>query len=113
MKALDFNSLQQPTWTITLKDDDKTVVNLTAPTVELVDKLLTLSREISSAIEAQDGRAIKAAYGVFAEVRNCNNDLLTCSAEELRDKYKLNFLDLLAFTKGFLGFIEEIKNAKN
>lgn len=113
MKALDFNSLQQPTWTITLKDDDKTVVNLTAPTVELVDKLLALSREISSAIEAKDGRAIKAAYGVIAEVMNCNNDLLTFTAEELRDKYKLNFLDLLSFTKGFLGFIEEIKNAKN
>jgi hypothetical protein len=113
MKALNFNDLEQPTWAVTLRDDDQTTVNLLAPSVELIDRLTAMAPALREAADTKDGRAIKAAYGLIAEVMSCNDDGFTFTAEELRDRYKMKFIDLLVFTKGYFDFIDEIKNAKN
>jgi hypothetical protein len=113
MKALNFNTLQQPTWPVTLKDDGQTTVNLTAPTVELVDRLVAMAPELEEVAQTKDGRTIRACYELLAEVMNCNADGFTFTAEELRDKYKLTFMDLLVLEKGYMEFMDEIKNAKN
>jgi hypothetical protein len=113
MKALNFNSIQQPTWPVTLKDKDQTTVNLTAPSVDSVDRLTAMAPELTEAAENKDGRAIRASYELVAELMGCNADGFTFTAEELRDKYQMTFLDLLVFVKGYLEFIAEIKDAKN
>lgn len=113
MKALNFNAIQQPTWAITLKDDNQTTVHLTAPSVDLVDRLTAMAPELGEAAKTKDGRAIKATYELFAEVMSCNEEGITFTAEELRDTYKLEFLDLVLLEKGYMEFIAEIKNAKN
>ena len=113
MKALDFNSIQQPTWTIKLKDAEQSEVNLTTPTVELVDRLTAVAPELQQIADKQDGSTIRAVYELIADIMSCNNDGLTFTAEELRDKYKLSLLDVFVFVAGYLEFIAEIKNAKN
>ena len=113
MKALNFNSIQQPTWEVTLKDTDQTTVSLIAPTTGLIDRLIAMSPELKDVADAKDGRAIQACYSLIAEVMSCNLDGFTFTAEELRDKYKMTFMDLLVFVKCYFDFIEEIKNAKN
>ena len=113
MQALDFNALQQPEWPVTLKDDAKTTVRLTVPTVELIDKFTAMAPELAAAVKAKDGRTVKTAYSIVADLMNCNTDFLTFTPEELRDIYNMSLLDLLVFTKGYLDFISEIKNAKN
>ena len=113
MKALNFNTIQQPTWPVTLKDDDQTTVNLTAPSVELVDRLVAMAPELEEVAKTKDGRTIRACYELLAEVMSCNADGFKFTAEELRDKYKLTFVDLLILENGYMEFIAEIKNAKN
>lgn len=113
MKALNFNAIQQPTWPVTLKDEAQTTVNLTAPTTGLLDRLIAMAPELQEVAEAKDGRTIQACYGLVAEVMSCNLDGFTFTAEELRDKYKMTFMDLLVFVKCYFEFIDEIKNAKN
>ena len=113
MKMLDFNAVQQPTWPLKLKDDDQTVVNLSAPTTELVDRLIAVAPELNAAAAAKDHQTIRAVYALIADVMNCNEDGFVFTAEELRDKYHLTLLDLFRFVSGYLEFIQEIQNAKN
>ncbi len=113
MKMLDFNALQQPTWPLRLKDDNQTVVNVSMPTVELVDRLTAAAPELREVTKSKDGKTIRAVYELVAELLNCNDDGFTFSAEELRDKYRMSLLDVFRFVAGYMEFIQEIQNAKN
>ena len=113
MKALDFNAIEQPTWPVTLKDPDRTVVHLTAPTVDLVDRLVATAPELQAVAERKDGRTIREVYALIADVLNCNDDGFTFTAEELRDKYRLTLLDVFRFTAGYMDFVKEMQDAKN
>ena len=113
MKALDFNTIEQPTWQVTLKDDEKTTVHLTDPTVDLVDRLVAAAPELQGVAEHKDGRTIRAVYALIADIMNCNDDGFTFTAEELRDKYRMSLLDVFKFTAGYLEFVKEIQDAKN
>jgi hypothetical protein len=113
MKSLDFNSIQQPTWAVTLKDETRTVVHLSTPTVELVDRLVASTPELKGAADTKDGRTIRAIYNLVADIFNCNDDGFTFTAEELRDKYRLSLLDVFRFVSGYLDFVKELQDAKN
>lgn len=113
MEMLDFNAIQQPTWPVKLKDPDQTVVHLSYPSLELVDRLTTLGGELQEIAKKKDGKAIRATFGVVAEVMNYNEDGFTFTAEELRDKYRMTLLDLARFVSGYLDFMQEANNAKN
>ena len=113
MKMLDFNAIQQPTWPIKLKDDAQTVVNISAPSVDLMDRLEASTSEIQEITKTKDGRSIRKLYDLIAEVLSCNEDGFTFTGDELRTKYRMSLLDLAKFELGYLDFIGEIKEAKN
>lgn len=111
MQMLDFNSIQQPTWSVKLKD--QTVVNLSVPTVELVDRLMASTPGLEEVTKSKDGNTIRAVYGLVADIMNCNDDGFIFTAEELRDKYKMSLLDIFRFVSGYLDFVKELQEAKN
>lgn len=111
MKALDFNALQQPTWDVKLKDG--TLVHLTAPTVELIDKLMAAAPEFKELAANKDSRTIRAVYELLADLMNCNDDGFTFNADELMTKYKMTLYDVFKFTAGYFEFISELQDAKN
>ena len=111
MQMLDFNSIQQPTWSVKLKD--QTVVNLSVPTVELVDRLMASTPELEEVTKSKDGNTIRAVYGLVADIMNCNDDGFIFTAEELREKYKMSLLDIFRFVSGYLDFVKELQEAKN
>lgn len=113
MKMFDFNAVQQPTWPVKLKDDAQTVVTLSAPTTELVDRLIAVTPELEEAARTKDGKTIRAIYALVADIMSCNEDGFTFTAEELRDKYRLTLLDVFKFVPGYLEFIKEMQDAKN
>ena len=113
MKMLDFNALQQPTWPVRLKDDAHTVVNLSAPTVELLDRLVAATPELQEVAKTKDGRTIRAVYELVADLMNCNEDGFTFTPEELRDTYKMTLLDVFRFAAGYMEFVKEMQDAKN
>lgn len=113
MKMLDFNALQKPTWPIKLKDEAQTVVNLSTPTVELVDRLIAAAPELQEVAKTKDGQTIRAVYELIADLMNCNEDGFTFTAEELRDRYQLSLLDIFHFAAGYMEFIKEMQDAKN
>lgn len=113
MKMLDFNALTKPTWDIKLKDEAQTVVHISAPTEQLVDRLVAAAPELQKVAENKDGQTIRAVYGLIAELMSCNEDGFKFTAEELRDKYKLTLFDVFQFAAGYMEFIKEMQDAKN
>ena len=113
MKMLDFNALQQPTWPIKLKDADQTIVNLTTPDVDLVDRLIAATPDLEEAAKTKDGKTIRAIYQLIADIMSCNEDGFIFTAEELRDKYKMTLLDVFRFVGGYLDFVKDMQDSKN
>lgn len=113
MKKLDFNALEKPVLELTLKDEARTVVRATAPTEELVERLMSASTELKKVINDNTGETVKALFGLIAELMSCNLDGLTFTAEDLRDKYGMKLYDATVFVKVYLEFIQELNSAKN
>jgi hypothetical protein len=113
-RALDFNAIEKPTLDITMRDKDHTVLRLSAPTVDFVERMQALEPTIKKMKEGNDVREnFKKLYGFFAEVMSHNEDCIKVTAEDLRDVYKLNLVDLFKFYSAYEAFMDDIKNAKN
>ena len=113
IKKLDFNALEQPVLELTLKDEAKTAVRVTAPTEELVERLTAASGELQKVINDNTGEAIRAMFELVADLMNYNMEGLTFTAQALRDTYKMKLYDLTVFIKIYLEFIQELNSAKN
>ena len=112
-KMLDLNALDQPILEVALRDEKRTVFRLTTPTVALVEKFDAAKGEISEIAKSQNVDKIKKLYELTAELMSCNADYITVTAEELRDKYRVKFGDLIVIFGAYLDFIREINSAKN
>lgn len=113
MEMFDFNAVQKPTMPVKLGDKDGTIVHLSYPTLELADRLTALAAEIGGIAAKKDGKTIRDAFSIIAEVMNCNEDGFTFTAEELRDKYRMTLLVTARFTANYLDFLKEANDAKN
>lgn len=112
-KVLDLNALDQPILEVKLRDDNRTIFRLTTPTTKLVDKFIAAKSEMSDIAKSRDVDKIKKLYDLTAELISCNAEYITVTAEELRDKYRLTFGDIVVIFAAYLDFIKEFNNAKN
>lgn len=112
-KILDLNALEQPILEIALRDSARTIFRLTTPTVTLVERFTAAKSEISEIAKTRNVDKIKKLYELTAEIISCNTDYITVTAEELRDKYRVTFGDLVVIFAAYLDFIKDFNNAKN
>ena len=68
---------------------------------------------MSEIAQSRDIEKIKKLFELTAELISCNAEYITVSAEELRDKYRLTFGDIVVIFAAYLDFIKEFNNAKN
>lgn len=113
MEMFDFNAIQKPTWPVKLADEAQTVVHLSYPSLDLADKLMALGENLKEVVATNNSETVRKAFGIVAMVMSCNEDGLTFTAEELRDKYHMTLLGMARFTAGYLSFLQEANNAKN
>ena len=113
MQMMDFNAIDKPTWPLKLKDDEQTVVHLSYPTLEMVERLEAMTPALNKAAKTKDGNTIRAVFTFLAEVMSCNDDGFIFTAEELRDKYRMTLLDAFRFVAGYSDFLKEANDAKN
>lgn len=113
MQMFDFNAIQKPTWPVKLADADQTVVHLSYPSLELAERLTTMSAGLKEIVNQNNSETVRKAFEVVAAVMSCNEDGLTFTAEDLRDKYHMTLLGMARFTAGYLTFMQEANNAKN
>lgn len=115
-KILDLNALEQPILELKLRDDNHTTFRLTTPTTKLVERFISAKDElvvVAKASDAEKAEKIKKIFELTAELISCNADYITVTALELKDKYRLNFGDIVVIFAAYKEFIDEISNAKN
>ena len=113
MEMFDFNAIQKPTWPVKLADEAQTVVHLSYPSLDLADQLMALGESLKEVVATNNSETVRKAFAIVATVMSCNEDGLTFTAEELRDKYHMTLLGMARFTAGYLSFLQEANNAKN
>lgn len=112
-KTLDFNVLTAPTLPLIMRDERRTEIIVSTPSEQLVEDLQAIAPELEKILNAGDAESIKAVYTLAAKLMSCNRSGLQVTAEDLRDKYKLNLEALIVFYSVYLDFLSEITNAKN
>lgn len=113
LKKLDFNIITPPTLQLVMRDDQRTEIVVTTPTEMLVEELQALAPELTKLLSADNADSVKAAYSLVAKLISCNRSGLQVTAEDLRDKYKLNLEALIVFYNAYMDFLNEITDAKN
>ena len=112
-KIFDLNALDQPILEVKLRDDARTIFRLTVPSVKQYERFITAKTEMSEIAKYQKPEQIKKIFELAAELMSCNADYITVTAEELRDKYRLKFGDIVVIFAAYLDFTKEINSAKN
>lgn len=112
-RILNFNLLQQPTMVLQMVDDDKTVIHVGAPTVDLVDELKDNSVALEKALKSNDPNVSRAVYGLAARLISCNLDGIEVTPEDLAVKYQVNPVGLQHFFEQYVDFLNDITNSKN
>lgn len=112
-KTLDFNTLKRPSLRLVMQDEAKTTIDVSTPTEGMVEELTTAMPELDAVLQSGDASMVQAIYDLAARLISCNRNFMKITAEELRDKYKLNLEDLVIFYSAYLDFIDEVTNSKN
>ena len=112
-RELNFNSLERPHLKLTMRDADHTVLRVTTPTEELVEKLTACAGELQEVLERKDEDATRAAWDLLADFLSYNMEGIKVTADDLRGKYGLYLEDAILLMKTYMDFITDITNAKN
>lgn len=112
-KTLDLNALEQPILEVKLRDENRTIFRLTAPTVKQYERFISVKAEMADIAKYQKPEQIKRLFDFTAELMSCNADYIEVTGEELRDKYRLKFGDIVVIFAAYLDFVKEFNNAKN
>lgn len=112
-KGLNFRNFAQPTLPINMNDAEETLFTVTAPRVELVERLEANQDAIVAVFEKGDRESLEEIWKLAADLISCNRECRQVTAEDLKGRYGMSYEMLLAFFKVYGEFIDEIENAKN
>lgn len=112
-KTLDFNSIEPKVLELVMRDDARSHIYVSTPTEGLVEELQTLAPKLSAVLNDKDNMCVADIYDLAARLISCNRTGLQVTAEDLRDKYRMNLEALLVFFGAYMDFINEITNEKN
>lgn len=112
-KILDLNTVERPVLTVVMQDDARTRIDVSTPTESLVGELQRMAPQLAQIVQHPDEMDSRAPYDLAARLINCNRSFISVTAEELREKYRMNLESLLIFFGAYVDFIDEITKAKN
>ena len=112
-KSINFRAFAQPTLPLTMNDSEETVLTLTAPTVELVERLEANEDEIIAVFQRGDRTSVAEIWSLVADLISCNREGVKVTAEELKGRYGMTYPMLMVFFTAYGEFVAEIETAKN
>lgn len=113
-RSLDFNAIERPTLDVTMRDEARTVLHVSAPTEAFVEEMEALAPTITKMKTGGNTHELFAKmFEFFAKILSYNEEGLKVTAKDLRDVYKLTLVDLFALYGEYMAFIEELQSAKN
>ena len=112
-KSLNFRAFAQPTLKVTMNDVDETVFTLTAPTVELVERLQANQDALLATFKKGDEESLAEIWNLAADLISCNREGRHVTAEDLKGRYGMGYKMLFMLLEAYGEFIAEIETAKN
>lgn len=113
-KILDFTNLKQPTFPIVLRDGDgKLELELSIPTLGIVERIEAAGEEFDGLYQGGDVQGVVSAYRLVADILSHNQNGIRVTAEDLRDRHKMNLYEMRVFCLTYRDFMREIESAKN
>ena len=112
-KGLNFRNFSQPTLPLNMNDAEETLFTVTAPTVELTERLEANQDAIIAAFGKGDRTTLDEIWQLAADLISCNREHRSVTVAELKGKYGVSYEMLMAFYTAYTDFITEIENAKN
>lgn len=110
-KILDFNT--SPELIVTMKDEKKTRIHVSMPTLDIVETLQSSKDAIIETLSENTQERIPELYRLAGVLMSCNKDGISVTAENLRDIYGLTLEDLTVFFSTYIDFIKAVENEKN
>lgn len=111
--ALNFNKYRPPILPVEMMDEQKTVLHVTAPTVDLQEELRANTADLSALLSGSDEEKRAGLWDLAARLMSCNRNLRKVTPEQLRGTFKLDEEDLVVFYHEYVNFLTGIENAKN
>lgn len=112
-KGLNFRAFAQPTLPINMNDAEETLFTLTAPTVELVERLEANQEALVATFQKGDRESLDEIWNLAAALISCNREGKSVTVEDLKGRYGMTYQMLFVFLTAYAEFINEIESAKN
>ena len=96
-KSLNFRQFAQPTLVLSMNDAEETTLTLTAPTVELVERLEANKDAIVATFQKGDTSSLSAIWSLAADLISCNRECAPVTVEDLKGRFGVNYEMLFAF----------------
>lgn len=107
-KSLDFTKLKKQYFTVTLPNEDRTVLMIGVPTKKTLEEFIEVKDSLTT---SKDDNALETVYGVVAKLMSHNKGGVKVTREMLEET--LDFEDLIIFINAYTEFIQNITNSKN
>ena len=113
MNTLNFNRYRPPILPIEMLDDERTVINVVPPTVDLQEELRASTADLYALLNGDDESKRTGLWDLAARLMSCNRNMRKVTPKQLRDTFRLDEEDLVVFYEAYADFLKGIENAKN
>lgn len=108
-KTLNFNKVKKNYFTVTLADENETMLMIMTPTKALLDDLVATKDALTEMKE--DGNVTGEIYSMVARLMSRNKTGKHIDADTIAEI--MDFEDVIIFIQGYLEFVNDIKASKN
>lgn len=113
MNTLNFNRYRPPILPVEMLDDERTVINVVPPTVDLQEELRASTADLYALLNGDDESKRIGLWDLAARLMSCNRNMRKVTPEQLRNTFRLDEEDLVVFYEAYADFLKGIEKAKN
>ena len=111
--TLQFERYRPPILPVELMDKQRTILNVTPPTVDLQEELRAKVGDLNDLLNGTDDEKRLGLWDLAARLMSCNRNMRQITPEQLCTAYGLDEEDLVVFFEAYADFLKGIENAKN
>lgn len=109
--TLDFNKIKKKFLTVTLADEQNTVVMIGTPTKAIMDELMFLKNSLEKMTDDADEATMSELYEACAKVMSRNKTGKKFEKEYLENLF--DFEDIIIFFNAYMEFVSALSVEKN
>lgn len=113
MNTLNFNKYRPPILPVEMLDDERTVIHVVPPTVDLQEELRANASNLHALLTGASEEQRAGMWDLAARLMSCNRNMRKITPEQLQKTFRLDEEDLVVFYQLYADFVTGIEKAKN